>query len=63
MLGVVYGGYFCENVLFQSGSIGDLWSSGTIFLMNAAVGAKVLTGVGMLALFMLAILGQMKQDS
>ena len=63
MLGVVYGGYFCENVLFQSGSIGDLWSSGTIFLMNAAVGAKVLIGVGMLAQFMLAILGQMKQDS
>ncbi|MBO7729188.1 MAG: hypothetical protein J6S50_11805 [Oscillospiraceae bacterium] len=63
MLGVVYGGYFCENVLFRSGSIGSLWSSGTIFLMNAAVGAKVLTGVGMLALFMLAILGQMKRDS
>ena len=63
MLGVVYGGYFCENVLFQSGRIGDLWSSGTIFLMNAAVGAKVLTGVGMLALYMLTIIGQMKQDS
>ena len=63
MLGVVYGGYFCENILFRSGKIGDLWSSGTIFLMNAAVGAKVLTGVGMLALYMLAILSQMKQDS
>jgi multicomponent Na+:H+ antiporter subunit B len=63
MLGVVYGGYFCENILFRSGNIGDLWSSGTIFLMNAAVGAKVLTGVGMLALYMLAILSQIRKDS
>ena len=63
MCGVAYGGYFCENILFQSGKIGDLWSSGTIFLMNAAVGAKVLTGVGMLALYMLAVISQMEQDS
>ena len=61
MLGVAFGGNFCENVLFQSGSIGDLWSSGTIFLMNFAVGVKVLTGVGVLALYMLFVLNRAKE--
>lgn len=56
MLGVAYAGNFCYNALSQSGNIGDLWSSGTIFLMNAAVGAKVLTGVAVLALSMLGLL-------
>ena len=56
MLGVVYGAQFCENVLFNSGNIGDMWSTGTIFLMNAAVGAKVLTGVGVLALSMFGLI-------
>ena len=61
MLGVAFGGNFCENVLFESGNIGDLWSSGTIFLMNAAVGVKVLTGVGVLALYMLFVLNRAKE--
>ena len=61
MLGVAFGGNFCENVLFQSGSIGDLWSSGPIFLMNFAVGVKVLTGVGVLALYMLFVLNRAKE--
>ncbi len=56
MLGICFAGNFCQNVLFKSGEIGDLWSSGTIFLMNAAVGVKVLTGVGVLALYMFAII-------
>lgn len=56
MLGVAYAGNFCYNALSQSGNIGDLWSTGTIFLMNAAVGAKVLTGVAVLALSMLGLL-------
>ena len=62
MLGVVFAGNFCQNILFGSGNIGDLWSSGTIFLMNAAVGFKVLTGVGVLALSMLAILNTTDKD-
>ena len=62
MLGVAFAGNFCENVLFQSGNIGDLWSSGTIFLMNLAVGVKVLTGVGVLALYMLFVLNQAGKD-
>ena len=56
MLGVAYAGNFCYNALSQSGNIGELWSTGTIFLMNTAVGAKVLTGVAVLALSMLGLL-------
>lgn len=62
MLGVAFAGNFCENILFSGGNIGELWSSGTIFLMNAAVGAKVITGVGMLALSMLAVLNLTNKD-
>ena len=56
MLGIAFGGNFCLNFLFNSGNVGDLWSTGTIFLMNAAVGAKVLTGVGVLAISMVGLL-------
>ena len=56
MIGVAYLGNFCYNAFAWEGSIGDLWSSGTIFLMNSAVGAKVLTGVGVLALSMCGLL-------
>ena len=56
MIGVAYAGNFCYNALSQSGNIGDLWSSGTIFLMNTAVGVKVLTGVGVLGLSMVGLL-------
>lgn len=56
MIGVAYLGNFCYNALAFEGNIGDLWSSGTIFLMNSAVGAKVLTGVGVLALSMVGLL-------
>ena len=62
MLGVAFAGNFCQNVLFEKGNIGDLWSSGTIFLMNMAVGIKVLTGVGVLALYMLFVLNQTDKD-
>jgi len=56
MLGVAFLGNFCQNVLFNIGNVGDLYSSGTIFWMNMAVGFKVLTGVGVLALSMLGLL-------
>ena len=62
LLGVSLAGNFCENFLFTSGDIGDLWSSGTIFVMNFAVGVKVVTGVGMLALSMLALLNMTNKD-
>lgn len=56
MLGVVIAGNFCQNVFFETGEIGDLISTGTIFWMNLTVGAKVLTGVGVLGLSMLGLI-------
>lgn len=57
LLGIFAGYNFCRNILWNSGSIGDLWSSGTIALMNYAVGFKVLTGVGFLLLLVIYLLG------
>lgn len=56
MLGVVYLGNFCYNAFRYEGAIGDLFSSGTILFMNLTVGAKVLTGVGVLGLSMIGLL-------
>lgn len=54
-LGVIYGSSFFGNVIWK-GLPGDLFSSGTIFLMNFAVGYKVLAGIGVLILVMIATL-------
>ena len=62
MLGVFGGAYFCENVLFDHGNIGDLYSTGTILYMNVTVGAKVLAGVGVLGLTMLGLLAVNDDD-
>ena len=56
MIGICFGAYFCENVLFDHGNIGDLYSTGTIFFMDTTVGLKVLAGVSVLALSMLGLL-------
>lgn len=56
LLGVAVGMQFAQNVLYQHGAVGDLYSTGTIFLMNVTVGIKVITGVGSIALLMLAAL-------
>ena len=56
MLGIAYLGNFCQNVFYNIGNIGDLFSSGTIFIMDSIVGLKVLTGVGALAITMLGVL-------
>ncbi|WP_040211299.1 MnhB domain-containing protein [Clostridium polynesiense] len=58
-LGIIYGASFFGNVLYK-GTPGKLWSSGTIFFMNFAVGYKVLAGIGFL---ILAMLGTLKEDS
>lgn len=55
-IGIFFGYTFCRNVLWDSGNIGDLWSSGTIGLMNYAVGFKVLCGIGFLLMLMLGLL-------
>lgn len=56
LIGVFAGANFCENVLYDIGNIGDLYSSGTIFWMNLAVGLKVFAGVTVLALSMFELL-------
>lgn len=57
-LGVIYGAAFFGNVVWK-GTLGKLFSSGTIFLMNFAVGYKVLAGIGVLLLIMI---GTLKDD-
>ena len=56
MLGVILAASFCENFCYLNGNIGDLFSSGTIFWMNMAVGAKVFTGVIVIAIAMISVL-------
>lgn len=55
-LGVIYGYSFFQNVIYKQGAVGQLYSSGTIFWMNFAVGYKVLAGVGFLIIVMLSSL-------
>lgn len=52
VLGLIVGKEFFANVL-SKGGLGQLFSSGTIFAMNFAVGGKVLFGVGFLILILL----------
>lgn len=59
-LGVIYGYSFFQNVIHKHGAVGQLYSSGTIFWMNFAVGYKVLAGIGFLIIVMLSAL---KDDS
>lgn len=62
LLGVAYAGSFCLNVFSGVGNIGELFSSGTIFWMNMAVGVKVLTGVGVLVLSILGYAAVQNRD-
>lgn len=58
-LGLIYGTSFFGNVI-NRGAIGKLYSSGTIFWMNFAVGYKVLAGIGFLIIVMINSLGSEK---
>lgn len=61
-LGLIYGVSFFSNVLTK-GNLGNLFSSGTIFFMNFAVGFKVLAGISVLILVMISYLkGGEKRD-
>ena len=61
LLGVAVGAQFAQNVLYQQGAIGDLYSSGTIFWMNVTVGVKVFTGIASVSLLMLGVLRDMEE--
>ena len=56
-IGLIGSGVFFGNVL-EKGSPGDLFSSGSIFLMNFAVGFKVFAGISFLIIIMLANLNK-----
>ena len=60
MMGIAAGAQFCQNILYTRGSVGDLFSSGTIFWMNLTVGLKVITGIGSITLMMLALVSDRK---
>lgn len=55
-IGLIGSGVFFGNVL--EGNPGDLFSSGSIFLMNFAVGFKVFAGISFLIIIMLANLNK-----
>lgn len=59
-IGLLSSGVFFGNIL-EKGTPGELLSSGSIFLMNFAVGFKVFAGVSFLILIMLANLKK-KED-
>ena len=52
-IGLVGSGVYFGNIL-KKGNPGDLFSSGSIFLMNFAVGFKVFAGISFLLLIMIA---------
>ena len=56
LMGVAVGAQFCQNVLYNQGNVGDLYSAGTIFWMNVTVGVKVITGIGSISLLMISLL-------
>ena len=56
LMGAAVGAQFCQNILYTHGSVGDLYSAGTIFWMNVTVGVKVITGIGSISLLMIGLL-------
>lgn len=62
MLGVAVGAQFCQNVLYTSGNVGELYSSGTVFWMNVTVGLKVIAGIGSISLMMIGVLNSRDVD-
>lgn len=63
LLGILAGAMFCRNVLWDMGAAGDLFSGGTIMLMNYAVGYKVLTGVACLLLLLCSLLAPEEEET
>ncbi len=62
VFGILLVGSFCGNFLAESGTIGEIWSSGTIFLMNFTVGLKVLAGISFLLLLMFGLLASDEEE-
>ena len=54
--GVSIAAAFCGNFAYASCNIGELFSSGTVFLMNSTVGFDVFTGAIVISIGMLSVL-------
>lgn len=62
VLGLIAGLNFCGNLFAKSGKMGELWSGGTVFLMNLTVGWKVFSGIALLIIMMIALLPASEAD-
>lgn len=62
LLGVAAGAQFCQNILYNQGEAGALYSAGTIFWMNVTVGLKVIAGIGSITLLMIGVLNEQDVD-
>ena len=56
-IGLVAGGNFVRNAIWNNGNPGNVISAGTITYMSGAVGFKVLTGVAFLLMLLISLLG------
>ena len=56
-IGLVAGGNFVRNAIWNNGNPGNVISAGTITYMSWAVGFKVLTGVAFLLMLRISLLG------
>ena len=56
-IGLVAGGNFVHNAIWNNGNPGNVISAGTITYMSWAVGFKVLTGVAFLLMLLISLLG------
>lgn len=61
IFGLVSGGSFMTNV-FNLGKLGDVFSSGTIFFMNFAVGFKVFAALSFLIIIMVMTLKEKEEE-
>lgn len=60
-LGLILGGAFFNNAI-SKGTPGEVFSSGSIFLMNFAVGFKVFAGISFLILIMVATINKKEEE-
>ena len=61
-IGLVAGGNFVRNAIWNNGTPDKLISAGTITYMSWAVGFKVLTGVAFLLMLLIALLGDNQEE-
>ena len=61
-IGLIAGGNFVRNAIWNNGDPGKVISAGTITYMSWAVGFKVLTGVAFLLMLLISLLGDNQDE-